>query len=662
MTRLLRVSSRLVLVLTVVVAVVSLLSAAMDVQSHLEQARAALGSRANSAAGQASIDALRSSIWREAILRAIIQVVVIVGFTFLIARWSVAGPIAHAARWMREFRLGQSANPPPAVSGMLQPLAQEMTHLVTSLETARATAAEEARLRDAGESRWTAERLRAHVRVRLTTRPLFVVSNREPYMHMRRGGGTEVLIPASGVVTALEPVLRACEGTWVAHGSGDADRDKVDANDRVRVPPENPSYTLRRVWLSREEEEGYYYGFSNEGLWPLCHIAHTRPVFRASDYTWYEQVNQKFARAVLEEMTGAESPIVLIQDYHFALLPRLVKAERPDAQVAVFWHIPWPNPEAFGICPWQTNLLDGLLGADLVGFHTQAHCNNFLETVDRAFESQIEWERFAVRRAGHLTAVRPFPISVEFCDRSGEAPRPIPQASDLLAPFKIAAPRLGIGVDRIDYTKGLVERFAALERFFERWPEYRGQFTFVQIAAPSRTAIKRYQDLVDSVENEAARINRRFQTDSWAPIVLLVRHHHHKEIEPYYRAASVCLVTSLHDGMNLVAKEFVASRDDGDGVLILSRFAGASEELDDALVVNPYDTEQLAEALHVALTMSEGERHLRMHRMRETIREHNVFRWAGRLIADLAAIRVASNGHTLSAVGRGRVESEPHSA
>ncbi|MFI5179210.1 MAG: trehalose-6-phosphate synthase, partial [Vicinamibacterales bacterium] len=453
MTQLLRLSSRLLLVLTLVVTVVSIGSAAVDVRTRMNLAQQSLGAdtpASERGAEAARMAELRGELWRDALARVAVQVIAIVAFTWLIARWSVAGFITRSARWMREFRLGQADRPGMAGSGMLKPLVQEVSHLVTSLETARATAAEEARLREAGESLWTAERLRAHVRTRLTTRPLFVVSNREPYIHMRRGSGVEVQVPASGVVTALEPVLRACDGTWIAHGSGDADRQTVDASDRARVPPDHPAYTLRRVWLTKEDEDGYYYGFSNEGLWPLCHIAHTRPLFRASDWAGYERVNRKFARAVLDEMRGADAPIVLVQDYHFALLPKLIKTERPDAQVAVFWHIPWPNPEAFGICPWQAELLDGLLGADLVGFHTQAHCNNFLDTVDRALESQIDRERFTVRRLGHLTAVRPFPISVEFREPTADAARPAPRAADLLAPLHVAALTLGVGVDRID--------------------------------------------------------------------------------------------------------------------------------------------------------------------------------------------------------------------
>ena len=453
-------------------------------------------------------------------------------------------------------------------------------------------------------------------------------------------------------MTALEPILRACDGTWVAHGSGDADRETVDNRDRLRVPPDRPEYALRRVWLTKEEEEGYYYGFANEGLWPLCHIAHTRPTFRTSDWQSYQDANRKFADAVLEEMEGAEHALLLVQDYHFALLPRMVKEARPDVRVAIFWHIPWPNPEAFGICPWQRELLDGLLGADLVGFHTQAHCNNFLETVDAALESRIEWERFAVKRRDHVTLVRPFPISVDFRESQSETganvPSPYELRASLLKKLGIQASFLGVGVDRVDYTKGIVERFRGIERFLEKWPSYRGEFTFVQIGAPSRTNIPRYHDLLAEVEAEAARINSRFAEAAWRPIALLIRHHSHEEILPYYRAADFCMVTSLHDGMNLVAKEFVAAREDEEGALILSQFTGAARELRDALIINPYDTDQVADAIHVALEMDSDDRHNRMRRMRDIVKEHNVYRWAGNLIAELSEIRIDEVESTLA--------------
>jgi trehalose 6-phosphate synthase len=451
-------------------------------------------------------------------------------------------------------------------------------------------------------------------------------------------------VPPSGLVTALEPVLNACDGTWIAHGSGDADSEVVDTHDRLRVPPDDPRYTLRRVWLGKEEEQGYYYGFANEGLWPLCHIAHTRPIFRADDWQHYQQVNRKFTDAVLEEIGDTPGPVILVQDYHFALLPRMIKEKRPDARVAIFWHIPWPNPEAFGICPWQRQLVDGLLGADLIGFHVQSHCNNFLQTVDRTVESRVDWEHFSVLRQDHRTIVRPFPISVDLTDdepaEDNNQGFTYEERAALMRGLGVETTFLGIGVDRVDYTKGILERFLAVERFLEKNPTYQGKFTFVQIGAPSRTHIKRYHDLLAEVEVEADRINWRFQRDKWKPIVFLKRQHSHKEITPYYRAADLCLVTSLHDGMNLVAKEVLAARRDERGVLILSQFTGAARELRDALLVNPYDIEQTAEAIRVALEMEPEEKQLRVQRMRRIIKEHNIYRWAGNLITELSEVRL----------------------
>jgi trehalose 6-phosphate synthase len=588
-------------------------------------------------------EALR--IWRETFLSALAHVFLIVLITLLIVRWSIAGPIARTAYWIKALRTGRamSARIKPLDLDLFRPLAREVATMAESLNTARSAAELEARLRETGESIWTPERLAVHVRSRLEDGRIFVVSNREPYTHTRRGKSIEVNVPASGLVTAIEPVLRACGGTWVAHGSGDADAETADSRGRLMVPPDDPHYTLRRVWLSKEEEQGYYYGFANEGLWPLCHIAHTRPLFRAEDWKHYQDVNRKFAKALLEEMEGVSNPVVLVQDYHFAILPRLIKQKRPDARVAIFWHIPWPNPEAFGICPWQRELVDGLLGADLIGFHIQAHCTNFLQTVDRVVESRIDWDHSTVQRHEHRTTVHPFPISVDLSDEK-KVPRQSAygERASLLKTLGVEAVLMGLGVDRLDYTKGILERFLAIERFLEKYPRYQGVFTFVQIGAPSRTHIKRYHDLQAEVEAEAERINWRFRAEQWKPIVLLERQHSHQEIEPYYRSADLCLVTSLHDGMNLVAKEFVATRQDERGVLILSCFTGAARELRDALQVNPYDVEQTAEAIRAALEMSAEEKELRMQRMRKEIREHNVYRWAANLIGEVCDIRLDS--------------------
>src|SRR5437588_2800564 len=372
------------------------------------------------------IDKEVSRTLRDSLLNAFVQTLLITGLALILVQWTFTGPLTRTAKWLRTLRTGQP-NARPAVSNgeILDEIHHEVKHLARDLDTARAAAEEEARLRDSNASLWTAERLHVSLRNKLQEKPLYVVSNREPYMHVfsEKEKAINVIIPASGVVTALEPVLRACNGTWIVTGSGSADREFVDAHDRLRVPPDRPSYTLRRVWLSDEEDKGYYEGFSNEGLWPLCHIAHTRPVFRPEDWLQYQKINRRFADAVLQEMEGTDSPILLAQDYHFALLPRMIKEARPDARVAIFWHIPWPNPEVFGICPWQRELVDGLLGADLIGFHIQSHCNNFLSTVDRAVEALTEWDRFSVNRQGHVTRVRPYPISVA-PQENGHSTRP----------------------------------------------------------------------------------------------------------------------------------------------------------------------------------------------------------------------------------------------
>jgi trehalose-6-phosphate synthase len=591
------------------------------------------------------IEAQSSQIWRETLWHVVIQILLIMLITFFAIRWTIDGPITRVAEWMKDLRNGKAAPFPYRITeGFLGPLSREAAALAQKLAEARAAATEEAQLREARDSLWTPTRLRANIQKRLEGSSLFVISNREPYEHVYGRNGIEVRVPASGLVTALEPILCACDGTWIAHGSANADRQTVDAKDHVRVPPDHPHYTLRRVWLTKEDEEGYYFGFANEGIWPLCHIAHTRPVFRAADWERYKSVNEKFAKTVLDEIEGTERPFVLIQDYHFALLPSMIKAKRPDARVAIFWHIPWPNAEAFRICPWERELLEGLLGADLVSFHVQAHCNNFLNTVDQSLQTRIEWDRFTVNRNDRLTLVRPHPISVALPERGDAVEEMTPEQirSNIRVQLGTDVLFLGVGVDRIDYTKGLLERFRGIECFLDKYPNYREQFTFVQFGAPSRTSIKRYQDLVSEVQAEADRINRRLQTETWKPIVLLSRHHSHREIEPFYKAADFCLVTSLHDGMNLVAKEFVLARDDQDGVLILSQFTGASHELKDALLINPYDTTQTAEMIRRALEMPPEERHARMQRMHKVVREHNVYRWAAELISELSEIRLES--------------------
>ncbi|HET7343049.1 MAG TPA: trehalose-6-phosphate synthase [Methylomirabilota bacterium] len=578
-----------------------------------------------------SLDASEWDLWRRTAVRMGVLMLLVTGITWLTVRWSVTRPMARIAEWTRQLKTGQPVAPPPdADASLFGSLATEVTSLARTLARVRLAAAEEARLRLAGESLWTEERLKQFVEIRFGERPIYIVSNREPLSHVREGRSILEVQPASGLVTALEPIMLACGGVWVAHGSGSADQV---VGDRIGLPVRDPTYTLRRVWLSEQEEAGYYYGFANEGLWPLCHIVHERPQFRSDDWEQYRRVNRRFADALLEEMEKTEQPIVLAQDYHFALLPQFVKQARPDARVALFWHIPWPNFEAFGICPWQEEILLGLLGADLIGFHTQFHCNNFLETVERTIEGRIDWESFSVVRGQHTTWVRPFPISVAPDDADGG-----PDRAALRAELGLTTEWVGVGVERVDYTKGLPERLRAIRRFFERWPEFRRRVTFVQIASPSRSRIPRYRALQEEVRETVRIINDELGERGWQPIVYRERHHDHAEIRRYYRAADFCLVTSLHDGMNLVAKEYVAAQVDDDAALILSRFTGASRELRDAWVVNPYDVDDVAAAIHAALTADPLDRRSRMRRMRQHVREHNIYGWAGLLVAELAKI------------------------
>ena len=512
-----------------------------------------------------------------------------------------------------------------------QPLLSDVRDLVSTL------AVEEAR----SESGWTPERLKQVLQRQLGGEGILVVANREPYIHERDGaGGLRVVHPASGLVTALEPVMRACSGTWIAHGSGDADFDVVDGHDHVRVPPERPLYDLRRLRLTPEEEQGYYYGFSNEGLWPLCHIADARPTFRSADWERYQRVNRRFADAVAEE-AAVPDPIVLVQDYHFAMLPRYLRERLPRATILTFWHIPWPHAERLVVCPWARELLGGLLGSSIVGFHTQAHCNSFLEAADRLLESRLDRERQSVIQAGRETLVRPYPISIDWPSRWADATAPAERCrAEVRRELGLPADALlGVGVDRLDYTKGIEERLLAVERLLERQPGLHGRFWFAQIAAPSRAVIEAYRSLAERVEALAARINARFGREGWRPIILARRHHEPPAIFRMYRAADLCYVSSLDDGMNLVAKEFVAARDDLHGVLVLSQFTGAARELTEALVVNPYDLDAAAAALLAALDMPLEEQEDRMRSMRALVSELNVYRWAGKMLLDATRTR-----------------------
>jgi trehalose 6-phosphate synthase len=490
------------------------------------------------------------------------------------------------------------------------------------------------------QAQWTPHTLQRLLYERLPGIQVIAISNREPYIHNCVHDSILLQTPASGLVAALEPVMRACGGTWIAHGSGSADHEVVDEHDRIRVPPPAPAYTLRRVWLSDEEQDGYYYGFANEGLWPLCHVAFVRPTFRQNDWHQYVAVNRRFADIVVEEATQ-DDPIVLVHDYHFALLPRMIRNRLRHATILTFWHIPWPNSETFGICPWREQVINGLLGSTILGFHTQFHCNNFLEATDRFMESRIDREYASVTLGGHETIIRPYPISIEWPPSALAAQPPVTQCRQAVMQ-RLALPsdaRIAVGIERFDYTKGILDRMRAIDDLLTRRPVWKGRFVFIQAAAPSRSKLDTYSALQRGACELAEEINARHGQGGYKPILLIMRHHEPEEVFELFRAADVCVVSSLHDGMNLVAKEFAASRDDEQGVLILSTFAGASRELSAALIVNPYDTFAVAEAIERALMMSPNEQRERMRMMRDLVRVRNVYRWAGQMLLDAARLR-----------------------
>lgn len=582
-----------------------------------------------------------TELWKRISIALIALVISILLVSLLTLRQLFVMPVRRLTEWFTRFQRGNTdAKSPIRDTGELGKLAEEVEQVALNLRVARRSMIEEAQVRVEKEDLWTEKRLQDLVVAKLGENSLFVVSNREPYIHVFdvERNETKMMFPASGVVTAIDPIMRACGGTWVAHGSGNADTKFVNSRNKIGVPPGDERYILKRVWLTKEEEEGYYYGFANEGLWPLCHVTHTRPIFREVDWQIYRKVNEKFADALLEELP-ADNPFVFIQDYHFTLLPQMIKQKRPDATIALFWHIPWPNPEVFSICPYQEEILEGMLCCDLIGFHVQNNCNNFLDTANRLMESRVDTEKFSVVKSGRETLVRAFPISIDGSVFGKPTESVLKQKEKIREELKLDGKIVAVSVERIDYTKGIVERLLAIDRFLEKYPEFKTRFVFIQIAAPSRTHIKRYHDLTGEIDELIERKNWKYAEGDWSPIIYLKRQFTPEEISPYYQLADLCIVSPLHDGMNLVAKEFISAKNDLSGILLLSRFAGAARELTDAVQINPYATEEFAESIKDAIEMPVEEKRRRMERMREIVGKNNIFFWAANIIAELTGVK-----------------------
>ncbi|GBE00255.1 trehalose-phosphate synthase [bacterium BMS3Abin07] len=474
-------------------------------------------------------------------------------------------------------------------------------------------------------------------------RKLVIISNREPYIHKKTVLGIKTERPAGGLTSAMDNVLKTVGGIWIAWGSGSADRESVDRGNCVRVPPENPSYTIKRVWLTKNLVDNYYHGYSNQVLWPLCHTALNRVYFRRRFWEGYVKANFHFADAALEEIS--DDSIVWVHDYHLCLVPKLLKEKKPDITVAHFWHIPWPDWSAFRACPRSLHILEGLLGNDIIGFQLPLFVDNFMDCVNRCLDADIDADKRTVTYRGHTTILKAFPISVDFenfnsMSLAGKTVRKIKKLRNIYDLPEL----VGIGVDRLEYTKGLIKRLQALNLFFEKYEKHRGNFTFIQIAVPTRMK-EPYISYRKTVEEMIHRINNRYSTDRWRPVIYIDKKIDHKDLVAYYRMADISIISSIYDGMNLVAKEFVASQVDEKGILILSELAGAADELEGAILVNPYDTENFCDSINISLKMPAEEKINRMKTLRRQVRDNDIHKWIADILYDIAAISSIKQNH-----------------
>jgi len=453
---------------------------------------------------------------------------------------------------------------------------------------------------------------------------LIVVSNREPYAPQRGEDDELRWVPSIGGLTAaLDPALRHAGGTWIAWGEAQPEITEVD------LPQGAPRYRLKRVRLSEAEVRDYYHGFSNRALWPMSHYFIERTKYQASQWQAYVEVNRRFAQAAVESYQ--EGDLIWVHDYQLALVPRLIREALPDARIGFFWHIPWPSSEVFRTLPWDHELLGGILGADLIGMHTPEYVRHFQSACRRVLGAETEGE--TVRWQGRESRVVARPIGIEVDEYEALVATPeVEEAADRIR--RNLQTQILLGVDRLDYTKGIPERLEAFGAFLDRHPEARGRVTLLQIAVPSREQVESYRQLRTRVEGLVGRINGRHTRDGWSPIQYIYRGMARGELVAHYRAADVMLVTPLRDGLNLVAKEFLAcSRD---GVLVLSRFAGAADELPEAVQVNPYNPEGLAAALTQSLEMPLDEKKARLQRLRERLHGSDLRMWADGFVAEIA--------------------------
>ncbi|GAB4417243.1 MAG: hypothetical protein OHK0032_13280 [Thermodesulfovibrionales bacterium] len=486
--------------------------------------------------------------------------------------------------------------------------------------------------------------LKAFIEENFSDKNLIIVSNREPYIHKKSGLSIKVEKPAGGLTSAMDDVLKVTGGTWVAWGSGSGDRDVVDSKNLVPVPPEKPSYMLKRVWLSPSLAENFYHGYSNQVLWPLCHITLDRVYFRKKFWEDYKEANRAFSDAVVEEADN--NSIVWVHDYHLCLVPGMMRNERPELTIAHFWHIPWPDWSVFRVCPHAKEILEGLLGNDLIGFQIPLFVKNFMDCVSECLDADIDYQRPAVTYKGHTTVLKAFPISIDYdkFNDMASSDRTVKFMKSLKEKYGLEQGYIGIGVDRLEYTKALIKRLQAIDLFFDRYERFRRKFTFIQIAVPTRMK-EPYISYKKTVEELVAKINKKYSTGLWKPIIYIDTKIEHEDLAAYYRMADVAIISSVYDGMNLVAKEYVASQVDEKGVLILSEFAGAAEEMQGAIIVNPYDIEGFSDAIKDALIMPQKERSNRMALLRKQIKDNDIYKWISDILHEI--IKICSFKHTM---------------
>jgi len=486
------------------------------------------------------------------------------------------------------------------------------------------------------------ENVRELVKSTLENYRFIIVSNREPYMHVHAPQGVKCKTPAGGLTAALDPLMQACGGTWVAGGAGDADRESVDEHNRCLIPPDDPKYTLKRVWMTKDEVDKFYFGFSNQTLWPLCHSVFKKPLFREDFWKGYQYSNNLFAKSTLEEI-GNEPAFIWFQDYHFALTPEIVRKMLPKGQkivLAQFWHIPWPPFETMVVCPWAKEILKGLLANDLIGFHIREFCLNFIECAEKILGADVNYKDSTISFEGRRIKVKEFPISIDFntIDKIASNKQVEDEAKKIRSSESFPYRHIAVGVDRVDYTKGIIERLLAIDRFLEKYPMHQNNFVYIEAGAPSRTRIPAYMELTENIHELTEEINWKYQKGYWKPIHLIEKKINYERLLALYRTADVCIVSSLHDGMNLVAKEFIAANVDCTGVLILSPFAGAAEELKDSLIVNPYDIERFADAIKKALELSPKEKKKRVENLRKIVKKNNIYKWLADFITEVGKV------------------------